>query len=154
MDLSNNEIDTIASKYSNVLPKIFGNWKYLKSKLGDEVYKIKILSKGLLLDNLLIETNSEIPIQEIMYFVQKKYQRNFDSISEENFANQISYWFYTNLLFDGQSKLHKKKKIIGKQKLNNILKDNEDLKNWYDEFMKEVKNFYSKRDLRISNFSL
>jgi len=154
MDLSNNEIDTIVSKYSDTLPKIFGNWEYLKSKLGDDVYKIKILSKGLLLDNLQIDTKSDVPIQEMMYYVQKKYQRNFDNISEEDLADQISYWFYTNLLFERSSNLHKKKKLSGKQKLNDILKEKKDLEKWYNKFLKEVGRYYAKRNLRIRNFSL
>ncbi len=31
---TNNEIDTLSSKYVHILPKVFGKWNYLKSIIG------------------------------------------------------------------------------------------------------------------------
>jgi hypothetical protein len=58
------------------------------------------------------------------------------------------------LLFERSSNLRKKKKLSGKQKLNDILNEKKDLKNWYNKFLKEVVKYYAKRNLRIRNFSL
>ena len=52
LNLSDKEIDIVAEKYSTVIPKIFGKWKFLKTILNENVYKIRILARGLLLDNL------------------------------------------------------------------------------------------------------
>ncbi len=154
LNLSNKEIDTIATQYSDVLPKIFGNWDYLKSKLGDEVYKIKILSKGLLFDNLQFESKSNIPIQEIMYYIQKKYQNNYDAIHEKDLADQISYWFFTVLLINYPNKSKNNKNFTETQKINLVLNDNENLKKWYFKFIKEVKTFYLKKNSLVKNFAL
>jgi len=48
---TNNEIDIISSKYSHILPKVFGKWDYLKSIIGKDLYNLKILAKGMLLDD-------------------------------------------------------------------------------------------------------
>ena len=154
MNLSNNDIDIIATKYSNMLPKIFGNWDYLKSKLGDDVYKIKILSKGLLLDNLQLESKPSIPIQEIMYYIQKKYQKNFDIISEDDLADQISFWFFTVMLINYPNKSKKIKNLTGKQKMNHVLNGDKNLKKWYSDFIKEVKKFYMEKNYLVTNFSI
>ena len=154
MNLSNNDIDIIATKYSNMLPKIFGNWDYLKSKLGDDVYKIKILSKGLLLDNLQLESKPSIPIQEIMYYIQKKYQKNFDIISEDDLADQISFWFFTVMLINYPNKSKKIKNLTGKQKMNLVLNGDKNLKKWYSDFIKEVKKFYMEKNYLVKNFSI
>ena len=112
------------------------------------------MSKGLLLDNLSMSDDFEEPLNELMAYLQIKYHRKYENISEEDLAEQISYWFYTNLLFERSSNLRKKKKLSGKQKLNNILNEKKDLKNWYNKFLKEVVKYYAKRNLRIRNFSL
>ncbi len=145
LNLNNQEIDILASKYAKVLPKVFGKWDYLKSNLGDEIYKLKILAKGLLLDNPLIVKDTNVPFYELMSFLNIKYRRNFEFISEQDLADQISYWFYTNLLYYPILQSDKKKWTLRKRKLQHIFQEDEELRKWYFDFFQEAKRFYMKR---------
>ena len=149
LDLSHKDIDKMASKYANVLPKIFGKWDFLKSNIGDDVYKLQILSKGLLLDNPAMK-NSFNPIYELMSFIHIKYQRNYESISEKDLADQIAYWFYTFLLFQRPTS-NKDKTQNGIKRLQNIIKKDEEIQKWYLEFFKEAENYYQQRFQTIKN---
>lgn len=149
LKLNDHDIDKMTSKYSQVLPKIFGKWDFLKSIIGDDVYKLRILSKGLLLDNQMLQSSIN-PIYELMSFIHIKYKRNYEEITEEELAEQISYWFYTFLLFDG-TKSNLKKKQNGIKKLQKILKNDSEIKKWYLEFFSEAKNYYEQRFMIINN---
>jgi len=149
LDLSHKDIDKMASKYADVLPKIFGKWDFLKSDIGDNVYKLQILSKGLLLDNPAMK-NPFNPIYELMSFIHIKYQRNYESISEKDLADQIAYWFYTFLLFQRPTS-NKDKTQNGIKRLQNIIKKDEEIQKWYLEFFKEAENYYQQRFQTIKN---
>ena len=142
MDFSNNEIDKVAQKYSDVLPKVFGRWDYIKSKVGDKVYGIKLLANGLLADNPQIQVQPGIPFYELMSYVHIKYQRDFENISEEKLAEQISYWFYVNLLYQPISK---DKKKLGISKLNSIFEDDAELEKWFLVFFREATKYFQSR---------
>ena len=144
LDLTNGELDIIATKYVKVLPKIFGKWGYLKSVVGDDVYKLRILAKGLTMDNPHI-ARAGVPMYELMSFIAIKYRKNFESISEQELANQISYWFYTNLLYSRDFRSTKKKKNIGIHRLKSLLEGDKELKKWYIDFFQEAKSFYTQR---------
>jgi len=144
LDLTDKEIDIIATKYSKVLPKVFGKWDYLKSVIHDDVYKLRILSKGLTMDNTQI-ARSNVPLYELMSFITIKYKKNFESISEQELANQISYWFYTNLLYSPDFMYNKKKETVGTRKLKIIFEGERELKKWYFDFFQEAKKFYNAR---------
>ncbi|KAF6242111.1 hypothetical protein C6988_09920 [Nitrosopumilus sp. b1] len=149
LNLSNTDIDKMAIQYSAVLPKIFGKWEYLKSIIGDDVYKLQILSKGLLLDNPNLIQDSKIPLYELMSFIHIKYRRNFESISEDDLANQISYWFYTYLLY---TRKQKKTKIHpGVQKLHRVFERDEEIQKWFLEFFNEAQKYYSQRANALSS---
>lgn len=149
LDLSHKDVDKMASKYVDVLPKIFGKWDFLKSIIGDDVYKLQILSKGLLLDNPAMK-NPFNPIYELMSFIHIKYQRNYESISEKDLADQIAYWFYTFLLFQRPpSKIDKTQDSI--KKLQNIIEKDVEIQKWYLEFFKEAENYYKQRFRTIKN---
>ncbi|WP_278976003.1 hypothetical protein [Nitrosopumilus sp.] len=141
LDLSNNEIDKIAKKYSKVLPKVFGKWDYLKTKVGERVYGIKLLANGLLADNPQIQVKSEIPFYELMSYVHLKYQRNFENITEENLAEQISYWFYVNLLYRPMGNSND----TGIESLNPIFQDDPELKKWFLIFFRDSIKYYHER---------
>ena len=143
MNLDNTDIDKIAEKYCKILPKVFGKWEYVKSKIGDKIYGIKLLANGLLADNPQIQVQSGIPFYELMSYVHIKYQRSFEHISEENLAEQISYWFYTNLLY----KPIQKNNVIhtGIDSLNHIFDNDVELKKWFLIFFKESKKYYYER---------
>ena len=141
LNLTKNQIDIMASKYSNILPKVFGKWEYLKSVIGDDVYKLRILSKGLLLNNLEIALRINPPMYELMSYLIIKYKKNFEYATEEDLANQISLWFYTNLLYN---KNLISKKNISNTKLQKILDMDNEIRQWYTKFCKESKLYYKK----------
>ena len=143
LDFSNNEIDKIAEKYSKVLPKVFGKWNYLKSKIDSRIYGIKLLANGLLADNPQIQVQSGIPFYELMSYVHIKYQRNFESISEEQLAEQISYWFYTNLLYNPIVKNDSGSNGI--KNLDVVFEDDVELKKWFLFFFKSAIKYYQQR---------
>lgn len=143
LDISKKEIDKIAEKYSKTLPKVFGRWEYLKSKIGDKVYGIRLLSNGLLADNPQIQIQPGIPFYELMSYVHIKFQRNFEHISEEKLAEQMSYWFYVNLLYQPIQKNDAKQ--VGIKSLDPIFETDDELKKWFLLFFKESKKYYHER---------
>ena len=152
-DFTENELDLIAENYSHILPKVFGKWEYLKSIVGDDIYKIRILSKGLLLDNPSIVKNPTNPLYELMSFIHIKYRRYFEFISEEGLADQISLWFYTYFLYDSSNtKLKKANPRI--KKLQKVLKKDTELQNWYMKFVKEADRYYRERVNTIKDSGL
>lgn len=149
---TNNEIDVLSSQYVNVLPKVFGKWNYLKSIIGKDVYNLKILAKGMLLDDEKSAEFSSFPFHELMLFLTIKYSKNLEHISEQDLADQISFWFYTSLLYNPKLHTEKRKRTLGVKKLLQIFQDDEDLAKWYVSFFNETKAFY-KEGLQILNLT-
>ena len=151
LGMTKNQIDIMAEKYAHVLPKVFGKWDFLKSVIDDDVYKLRILSKGLLLNNLEIALRLDSPMHELMSYLTIKYKKNFEYSTEEDLANQISLWFYTNLLYNKNNT----KKNSSNSKLQKILDLDNDLRQWYLEFCKESKLYYKKSldNISLINFS-
>lgn len=143
LNLSNKEIDKIAEKYSKILPKVFGKWEYIKSKIEDKTYRIKLLANGLLADNPQIQVQPGIPFYELMSYLHIKYQRSFENISEEKLAEQVSYWFYINLLYQPIQK--ESLTNDGISNLNQLFEDDIELKKWFLVFFKESKKYYYER---------
>lgn len=135
------DIDRMATKYAFLLPKIFAKQKILKSVLGADAYSLRILAKGLLLNNIKI-ARVDNPLYELMSYIHVKYKRNFESISEYDLAEQISYWFYTFLLYQNT------------EKLKAVLAQDEQLRGWYMDFFKETKDYYVERLRTIKNSDL
>jgi len=148
LDFDEVQMDKIAENYSSVLPKIFGKWKFLKRNEPKSYNKLKGLARGLLLDNLTPSEGLADPINELMAYLQIKYHRKYENISEEELAEQISYWFYTALLI---SRPGKRKPI---SKLKYILEKDQELFQWYYKFYREAKLFYEKRLASILKFSV
>ncbi len=143
LDPSKKDIDNMVSKYEAYLPKIFGKWKFLKRNLGKDAYNLRILARGLYLDNLTaIRTDN--PIYEIMSFIHIKYRRNFESISKHDLAEQISYWFYTFLLYQDHGK-----------SINKILSQDKEILEWYTDFFRQTEKYYKERlrTIKTSNIS-
>jgi len=143
LDLSKKEIDKIAEKYSRVLPKVFGKWDYVKSKIGDRAYGLKLLANGLLADNPQIQVQPGIPFYELMSYVHIKYQRNFENISEAQLAEQISYWFYANLLYQPVGK--NDSNPVGIQSLSPLFAEDPQLKKWFLCFFRDCTKYYRER---------
>jgi hypothetical protein len=143
LNIDKNEIDKLAEKYFKVLPKVFGKWEYVKSKIGDRVYGIRLLASGLLADNPQIQVQQGIPFYELMSYVHIKYQRHFEHITEDNLAEQISYWFYINLLYQPIQK--DSETTAGIHGLDKIFDDDAELKKWFVIFFKESKKYFYER---------
>lgn len=140
-DPSNKDIDNMTANYDKVLPMIFGKWKFLKSHLGTDVYNLRILAKGLLLDNQMATDDDDNPLYELMMFVNTKYKNNFESITEEHLAEQISFWFYTFLLYPRKQKHEKNRQEL----LKMLLDGDAELRAWYGNFVNEARHYYKKR---------
>ena len=139
LDLSEDEIDLMAEQYASMFPRVFGRWKILKTSVGRSVYnKIQILSKAVFLDSSCTGQIPDIPLYELMSFVHTKYARSFESISEEDLTEQISYWFYTSMLYspspsNGARCMRQLQKTLGADPV---------LQGWYASFLKEAKSHY------------
>ena len=145
LDMTNKEIDIMTEKYSKILPKVFGKWQDLKSNIGNEVYRLKNLAGGLFMDNIQIAKISNFPVYELMTFLNVKYQNNFEQITEEEFANQISIWFYTNLLVPAKFRSSGKHSSLEMRKWKKIIQEDSNIKKWYYNFVDEAIKFYSSR---------
>ena len=144
LDLTNKEIDMMAKNYEKILPKIFGKWDYLKNSIGNDVYKIRLLAKGIFLDNIQTSKISKIPVYEILTYLSTKYLDYFEHIDEGDLAEQISCWYYTMLLIPRRT--DKQKTAIGYEKwYKAIMKKDEELRSWYQLFLDEVTKFYEER---------
>ncbi|AFS80354.1 hypothetical protein NKOR_02270 [Candidatus Nitrosopumilus koreensis AR1] len=150
LDLTNKEIDMMAEKYKDVIPWIFGKWEYLKNTIGNEVYRLRLLAKGLFLDNIQTTKISKIPVYEILTYLSTKYLDNFEHIEETDLAEQISCWYYTQLLIS-KNPQKKKSSLEYQQWYKLITKGDRDLKSWYQSFLDEVTDFYEKRFKIVKN---
>ncbi len=145
LDLSDKQIDIMATKYSEILPMVFGKWDYLKGIIGKGVYRLKILAGGLFMDNIQISSITKFPIYELMTYLNVKYQNNFEQINEEDLANQISYWFYTTLLVPSKLGRTKQRSSFEVRQWKKILSSDIDLKRWYYRFVNDAIKFYTNR---------
>lgn len=137
-DPSHKEIDSMASKYVAIIPKVFGRWAQIKKILGPDAYNIKILAKGLYLNNITL-ANRDNPLYELMSYIHIKYRRNFEIIKEENLADQTSYWFYTFLLYGGKV-----------DKLKKLMAQDDFIREWYIKFFHQATDYYEKRLLTLN----
>ena len=149
LDLSDKQIDIMAEKYANVLPMVFGKWDYLKSHIGNEVYRLKNLAAGLFMDNIQISKISNFPVYELMTYLNVKYQDNFEQINEEDLANQISVWFYTNLLVPTKFRRSGKHSSLEIKQWKKIIQMDDSLKKWYYGFVDEAMKFYNNRFIKL-----
>jgi len=145
LDLTNKQVDAMASMYSGVLPHVFGKWDYLKDVIKDETYRLKILASGLFLDNVRITKITKFPVYEILTYLSIKYQNNFEHIQEKDLADQISYWFYTSLLLSSKSSSRAKEFHMEVRAWRKIFEGDKELQDWYYGFLGEVVKFYEER---------
>jgi hypothetical protein len=150
LDLTNKEIDMMAEKYKDVVPWVFGKWEYLKKTIGNEIYRLRLLAKGLFLDNIQTAKISKIPVYEILTYLSIKYLDNFEHIEEIDLAEQISCWYYTQLLIL-KNPQKKKSSLEYQQWYKLITRGDLDLKTWYQSFLDEVTDFYEKRFKIVKN---
>jgi hypothetical protein len=153
MDLTNKEIDKMVLNYSKVLPLVFGKWDYLKSHIGNGVYRLKNLAGGLFMDNIQITKIVNFPVYELMTYLNVKYQNNFEQINEEDLANQISYWFYTTLLVPTRLSTDNKRSSIETKPWKKVINGDKELQKWYYDFVDEAIIFYNTRFQQIKKLN-
>lgn len=132
-DPTQKQIDSMASKYAMIIPKVFGRWAQIKKILGSDIYNIRILAKGLYLNNIHL-ANENNPLYELMSYIHIKYRRSFEIIREEDLAEQISYWFYTFPLYENKD-----------DKLKELLAQDDSIREWYVQFFHQATDYYKKR---------
>lgn len=142
LELTNKEIDTMAKQYADALPWVFGKWDYLKSIIGNDIYRIKTLANGIFLDNIQVTKMSKFPIFELLTYLSIKYQDFFESMDEKDLAEQISCWFYTHLLIPASIKANTADVTARWKK---VLSQDKEIKKWYFGFVKEATSFYNGR---------
>lgn len=145
LDLSDKQIDIMAEKYSATLPMVFGRWGCLKENVGNEIYRLKNLAGGLFMDNIQIAKISKFPVYELMTYLNVKYQNNFEQIDEEDLANQISVWFYTNLLVPSKFRTSGRHSSLEIKQWKKIIHEDMQIKKWYYDFVNEAIEFYNNR---------
>ena len=147
LEFGDKEIDTIASMYANIFPKVFGRWSYLKKIIRDDVYKmIRILSKGMTMDNPQFSKIHSNPLYELMSFLTIYYKKNLEYITEDNLVEEISYWFYIYFLYSSKTNNH------GIKKLKKVFKNDKETKEWFSEFVVLAKQYYTKRRDNLTIF--
>ena len=140
LDPSQKSIDQMTTKYAHILPRVFGKWEMLKRILGDDAYSLKILANGISLHNIHM-ANMDRPVYELMLYLHIKYRSGFEIMYEHDLAEQVSYWFYTFLMY----------KCIDKLKI--ILANDGDIHDWYTDFIQQAKLYYSNRVLAMQSTS-
>lgn len=140
LGLSDAQIDRMASAYAGAVPRVFGRWDGLKGALGDGAYKLRILARGILLDNPTIPRHPTSPIYELMSYLQLKYHRNFEVMREADLAEQAAYWYYTYILYDPTPTAARAKKRA--RLLTEALGD---MRAWYSGFVSEADAHYRDR---------
>jgi len=142
---SDTDVDSMASRYADVLPRIFGRWAGLRSALGGEAYKpLRVLSRGLLLDSPHM-AGGEAPLHELMSFIHVKYSRNYESICEPDLAEQISYWFYTFLLYADPGGAHAGGPGGRAGRTAAMLGADGEMHDWYADFFRRARGHYIER---------
>lgn len=134
------EIDRMAGAYAGAVPRVFGRWGDLKEALGDGAYKLRILARGILLDNPAIPQHEASPIYELMSYLQLKYHRNFEVMREADLAEQVSYWYYTYILYDPTPTAARARRRA--RLLTGALGD---MRGWYSGFVQEADAHYRDR---------
>ena len=153
MNFNEKEIDRIAKNYEVILPLVFGNWDLLKSTIGEHVYNISLLGKGLLFDNPNIIKIENTEFYELISYFNIKSNALTESFNEEKIGELISLWFFITLLYFPNLKRKTRNKDIRKY-LIKVLKKNNELNEWFLDFIKEAKIFYKQRSKIVNEISI
>lgn len=149
MNFTEKQIDAIARNYQALLPLVFGNWDMLKSQIGDSVYNISLLGKGLLFDNLNILKIENREFYELISFFNIKSNSLTHSFNEKKVGDIISLWFFITLLYFPN--LLKK---TNQKYLKKVLDKDPKLQKWFSDFIMEAKKFYKERLKIIEKVSI
>ena len=132
LNLGKSDHDGMAGHYAFLLPRIFSRWERTSRVLGDDAYNLRILAKGIYLNNMRF-AHSDTPLYELMSYLHIKYRRSFEAMAEDALAEQVSYWFYIFLLYSAPSKLKR------------LLASDGELHDWFAGFFGEAESYYAAR---------
>jgi len=152
MNFSEKEIDKMAKNYEIILPLIFGKWDFLKSMIGNNIYNITLLGKGLLFDNPNIISIKHGEFYELISYFGIKSNIIAESFNEQKIGNLISLWFYITLLYFPN--LMNQKNKNSQKYLKKILKSDPVVKKWFLDFIIEAQMFYKKRSKILDCISI
>lgn len=138
LDLSPKDYDSIAKSYSEILPHIFGKWDLLKSHIKKPEMTLAGIALGYSPENVYTLQNMELPINETSRYLEIKYAPFYETISEPDLADQLSYQYYTSILSEKNTESSIKT-------LQKIFSKDEELKIWYQKFIGDVLSFYEKK---------
>lgn len=138
MSPSGGEMDQAAAAHAGVIPLVLGRREALREALGDGAYTpLRVLAKGILLDG---QGAGGAPLHEAMLFLGAKYHRRYESIAEAELAEQLSYWYYTFLLFRAPGGAQDDGSRSGG--LLGVMRSDAVLLKWYEEFLAEAASYY------------
>lgn len=152
MNFSEKEIDKMAKNYEIILPLIFGKWNFLKSMIGNNIYNITLLGKGLLFDNPNIISIKHDEFYELISYFGIKSNIIAESFNEQKIGNLISLWFYITILYFPN--LMNQKNKDSQKYLKKILKSDPVIKKWFLDFIIEAQMFYKKRSKILDGISI
>ena len=153
LDLKKNEIDVLAKKYEVVIPLIFGKWDFLKSQIGESVYNLSLLGKGMMFDNLNVIKIQDPKFYGLISYFNTKANQLSHSFNEQKIGELISLWFYVTLLY--LPNLMKKTKNKNHDSyLKKVLKHDPELQIWFSDFIDEARTFYNQRSKILESISI
>ncbi len=154
-------IDNLAIEYKNELPKVFGKWDLFKKRLGKKYLAIiglkQIAETG---DRTIMFGNS--PPGALMDLVRDtSLFWSGDRITDpDRWTKQISLMVYTNILSFFYNRSFNLEYTIGFQKMDRsrilrrfwekFLEGEEDIRNWYSEFIEKAVVAYTGREKGVS----
>ena len=151
LDLSHNQIDKMAKNYNAILPLVFGKWDFLKSIVGENVYNISLLGKGLLFDNLHVVAINNPQFYELISYFNIKSNQLSQSLNEEKIGELISLWFYITMLYFPTLVSINQKPLFY---LKKILKKDKKLQQWFSNYVDEAKKYYLERNKILEKLSI
>jgi len=149
LDLSDDEINRIVSNYSDIFPKIFAKWSLINSYFKNSIELLKKIGDTYVYENRHLTKFTSFPFVEINDYIHTKYVNFYESISESDFADEVSYWFFTNLPIEYVLTGKNTHKLL--ENWTCLFEEDLDLKNWYYSFLLEMKNFYLVRFAKLDH---
>ena len=135
-NFTSKELYQVAKNYEDFLPYVFGKHEYLK-KNKVSLIPLKIFAEGKM-SKLERSMQVNVHYQELFNYLNSQFPRS--AISEREFRNYASYWFYSYLLWD--FRVNKKMTI---KKWHKIISNDYKIGLWYSAMITGALQFYSDR---------
>lgn len=148
-DFTHKEIEKVVNAYSDYLPMIFNNWYVINKYFENSINVLQSIGTHYTFENDYTTKLSSLPFDEINRYIHTKYVNSYESILESDFANQISFWFFTNLPISHIMSRNNIDVSISNWKY--LFDEVPELKLWYFSFLTEIKNHSLKRIENLEN---